>query len=62
MKSAKEEVQDILERLPDDASLEEIQYHIFVRQKVAQGEADVRNGKTLTQAEVEVRLARWLER
>jgi hypothetical protein len=60
MKTAKEEVRDILGRLPDDASLEEIQYHIYVCQKVAKGEADVRNGRTLSQAEVEERLARWL--
>jgi hypothetical protein len=62
MKSAKQEVQDILRRLPDDASLEDIQYHIYVCQKVEKGEADVRNGRTLSQAEVEERLARWLER
>ena len=34
MESAKEQVQQILELLPDDASLEDIQYHIFVRQKI----------------------------
>jgi predicted transcriptional regulator len=60
MKTAKQEVRDILERLPDDASLEEIQYHIYVCQKVAKGEADVEHGRTLSQAEVENRLARWL--
>ena len=27
MKSAKEEVRDLLEKLPDDASLDDIQYH-----------------------------------
>jgi len=62
MKTAKQEVQDILERLPDDASLEDIQYHIYVCQKVEKGEADARNGRTLSQAEMEERLARWLER
>jgi hypothetical protein len=60
MKTAKQEVRDILERLPDDASLEDIQYHIYVCQKVAKGESDVENGRTLSQAEVENRLARWL--
>ena len=62
LKSAKEEVQDILDRLPDDASLEEIQYHIYVCQRVAKGEAEVRNHRTLSQADVEQRLARWLEK
>jgi hypothetical protein len=60
MKNAKEEVRDILDRIPEDASLEDIQYHIYVCQKVAKGEEDVREGRTRSQAEVETRLARWL--
>lgn len=33
METAKEQVQEILETLPEDASLEDIQYHFYVRQK-----------------------------
>ena len=32
MSTAKEEVRQILEVIPDDATLEDIQYHIYVRQ------------------------------
>lgn len=60
MKTVKDEIRGILDRLPDDASFEDIQYHIYVCQKAARGEADAREGRTLTQAEVEERLARWL--
>jgi hypothetical protein len=60
MKTAKEEIRGILERLPEDASFEDIQYHIYVCQKVARGEADAREDRTLTQAQVEERLTRWL--
>lgn len=31
MKTAKDEVRELLEGLPDDASLEDIQYHIYVQ-------------------------------
>jgi hypothetical protein len=62
MRSAKEEVQSILERLPDDVSLEEIQYHIHVLQKVGRGEADLQDGRRLSQAEVEQSFARCLEK
>src|ERR1700704_643422 len=31
--NAKEEIMRLLERLPEDASLEDIQYHIYVHQK-----------------------------
>lgn len=60
METAKQEVQKILEHLPDDATLEDIQYHIYVRQKIDQGLRDVRDDKVLTQAVVEERLSRWI--
>lgn len=37
MKTAKDEVRELLEDLPDDASLEDIQYHLYVRQKIQGG-------------------------
>jgi predicted transcriptional regulator len=60
VQTAKEEVQQLLEDLPDDATLEDIQYHIYVKQKIAQGLADVRAGRVLSQEEIEKRFARWL--
>jgi predicted transcriptional regulator len=60
METAKEQVQQILETLPVDASLEDIQYHIYVRQKIDQGLSDVDNGRVLSHEEVQRRLAKWL--
>jgi predicted transcriptional regulator len=60
METAKEQVQQILQKLPEDASLEDIQYHIYVRQKIQQGIDDVEAGRVLTHAEVQQRLAKWL--
>lgn len=58
--TVKEELRELLERLPDDVTYEDLQYHLYVRQKVAQGLDDVRQGRVLTQDEVEARLRRWL--
>ena len=60
--TAKQEVLDLLQELPEDATLEDIQYHIYVKQKIAQGLADVRAGRVVSQEEVEKRFARWLEK
>lgn len=60
MKTAKEEVRDLLEQLPENASLEDIQYHIYVRQKIQKGLDDEVEGRVISQAEVERRMARWL--
>src|SRR5258706_2072016 len=37
MKTAKDEVRDLLDKIPDGASLDEIQYHIYVGQKILKG-------------------------
>jgi hypothetical protein len=60
METAKEQVQEILETLPDDASLEDIQYHIYVRQRIEQGIDDVEAGRVISHEEVQRRLAKWL--
>jgi len=60
MKTAKEEVRELLEQLPEDTSLEDIQYHIYVRQKVQKG-LDAES-TVISQNEVEKRMPRWLEK
>jgi predicted transcriptional regulator len=62
VQTAKQEVQELLQELPDDATLEDIQYRIYVKQKIAQGLADTRAGRVISQEEVEKRFARWLEK
>jgi hypothetical protein len=37
MSTAKNEVQQLLNTLPDDCSLEDIQYHLYVIEKVRNG-------------------------
>jgi predicted transcriptional regulator len=60
MKTAKQEVRDLLDQLPENASLEDIQYHIYVRQKIQRGLEDEAKGRVVSQAEVERRMARWV--
>lgn len=60
MGSAKEEVKKILETLPDDASFEDIQYHIYVREKIERGLKDIEDGRLLSQEEAEKRMSRWI--
>lgn len=60
--TAKQEAQKILDALPDDASLEQIQYHLYVVQRIEAGLRDAEAGRILTQDEVERRMAAWPER
>ena len=60
MSTAKQDVELLLNRLPDDSSFEDIQYHLYVLDKVRRGLEDARVNGTLSQEEVESRLSKWL--
>ena len=55
MSTAKEEVKKILDQIPDDASFEDIQYHIYVREKIKHGLKDIKEGRVLSQEEISLR-------
>lgn len=59
MSTAKEEVRALLDKLPDDCSLEDVQYHLYVVEKIQRGiERAAREG-TQSQEEVEGKLGKW---
>jgi hypothetical protein len=60
MSNAKQDVELLLNRLPDNSSVEDIQYHLYVLDKVRRGLEDARAKGTLSQDEVEVRFSKWL--
>jgi len=60
MNTAKEEVESLLDRLPGDCSLEDIQYHLYVIEKVHQGLETADTEGSVSQEEVERRLGKWL--
>ena len=60
MGTAKEAVRKILDKIPDDASLEDIQYHIYVREKIERGFNDITEGCVLSQEEVEQLMSKWI--
>lgn len=53
MIKAKQEVKNLLSRLPENCSLEDVQYHLYVIQKVNQGLLDIKNGRYYTQQQIE---------
>ena len=59
MITAKEQVRKLLDSIPDNASFEDIQYHLYVRQKIAAGLADVEAGRVVTQEEAGRRMTEW---
>lgn len=60
MSIVKEEVTSLLERLPEDASIEDVQYHLYVVEKVRNGLNAARTEGTVTQQQAEEKLGKWL--
>ena len=47
-------------KLPDDCSLEDVQYHLYVLEKVRRGLDDARELGTISEEQAETRLKKWL--
>ena len=62
MATAKQEAQKVLDGLPDESSLEDIQYHLYVLQHIERAREDIAAGRVIPHDEIERRMARWLDR
>ncbi len=61
MSTAKHDVELLLAKLPDTCSLEDIQYHLYVLEKVRKGLEQAAATGGISQDEVEQRLRQWLK-
>ncbi len=57
----KQQVRRVLDKLPDDATIEEIIATVEIGHKVRRGMADVERGAIVSLEEAESRLNRWIE-
>lgn len=59
MSTAKEDVRVLLDKLPDDCSLEDVQYHLYVVEKIHRGIERAEKEGVLSQDEAERKLNKW---
>ena len=62
MHDAKRVVREILDRLPDDCTIEDVQYYLYVAETIRRRLELTKTEDLIPQAEVESRLERWLIR
>lgn len=60
MNTVKDEVKQLLDTLPDDCSHEDVQYHLYVIEKIQHGVEVAESEGTFSQQEAEERLKKWL--
>ena len=61
----KEEIIDLIKKLPEDATIDDIMYHLYVKKKILAGIKDLKQGKVIPHEKVmenaKERLERWLK-
>lgn len=60
MKTAKEEAKNLLDTLPDDCTIEDIQYHLYVIEKIKKGIERAEKEGTISQEDVERKFSKWI--
>ena len=55
MTTIKEQVQQIADTLPEDATWEQVRYELHVREQIEAGEAAIAEGRTVSHDEVKKR-------
>ncbi len=58
MNTAKEEASALLSKLPEDCTLEDVQYHLYVVEKIQRGIYRTETGG-VSQDEVERKFSKW---
>jgi ribosomal protein S20 len=59
LNTAKDEVKAILDKLPDDCSLEDVQYHLYVVEKIHRGIERAEKEGTISQDDAVRKFNRW---
>jgi hypothetical protein len=60
MPNAKQQLRELLDRLPDNCSIEDVQYQLYVMETIQHRLELAERGGTVTQADAEKRLEKWL--
>jgi len=59
--TVKEQAIQWIQSLPDDCTLEDIRYHLYLREKVQEGMSAFEQGQVCSHDEVKRRMAEWLK-
>ena len=58
----KEQVRVLLDQLPSDCTIEDVQYGLFVLEKIRRGRESIDRGEGIPHEEVERQVKQWLTR
>ena len=59
--TTKQQMKKLLDELPDDCSIEDVQYRLYVLETIRARLQEEQRGEFIPQDEVEKRMAKWLD-
>ncbi len=62
MATPKQVILEAVQALPDDATFEDIEYHLYVRARVEEGLRAADEGRVVSHEEAKRRMAEWRQR
>ncbi|MCP4978152.1 MAG: hypothetical protein GY931_18545 [Maribacter sp.] len=60
MSTIKDKVAELIRHLPENSTLEDIQYHLYVLEKISKGQQSIKDGKGVSNEEAKARLSKWI--
>jgi predicted transcriptional regulator len=57
----KTQAHEAIDKLPENCSWEDVQYHLYAVEKIQKGLKCVEEGRTVSHEEVKKRLGKWLD-
>jgi DNA mismatch repair ATPase MutL len=60
MGTLKDNIAEMIHDLPEDSTLEDIQYHLYVLEKIRKGQESIKDGKGISHEEAKIRLSKWI--
>lgn len=60
--AVKQEAQQMIQNLPDNCTYEDIQYHLYVVEKIKNGIHRAQKGETSSHKDAKTRMAKWLSK
>lgn len=58
--AVKDEAQKMIKNLPDNCTFEDIQYHLYVIEKIQAGYDRAKDGETVSHEDAKARMKKWL--
>lgn len=57
----KDKVKEQIKKLPEEFTLDELMEHFILLEKIETGDAQSKNGETISDAEMDLKLSQWFK-